>query len=368
LRQKLLKWLACPDCLLPFEIESVVEEKNEDIVSGKIVCSGCKTSYPIKNGIPRILPDYREGKNHQLSELYKKQQLTQASFGYEWLNVEITDFEEDIITFFRKTGIDSKIYLYLGNPILERDYPTLKDVKYYPDGSFLNGKVILDVGCGMGRYLNVVKDYKCEAIGLDLSLSVERGRKLLKDYSNIHLVQGDIMNPPFRREAFDFMYSIGVLHHTPNTKLAFESIVPLCRIGGTISIYVYPPQYWQDVIRGTITKILRKLTVRLPHNALMTLCKIAGLSLGKFQIKLAKNKWLKIVGAPFFLITIPRHNKKGVMVGDTFDLYSPQFIWTHDSKEVTDWFKKNGFKDITVLNMPTSVKGIRSKTIWKKIF
>ena len=362
MRIKLLEWLACPDCLSSFKIESIAEKKNEDILSGKILCLGCNLSYPIKNGIPRILPDYQEDKGRKMSDMYKKQRLTQASFGYEWLNVEVTDFEEDIITFFRKTGIDPMIYSHLGYPSAERYYPTLRDVKYYPDGSFLNDKVILDVGCGMGRYLNVVKDYRCEAIGLDLSLSVERGRKLLEGYPNIHFVQGDIMHPPFRKETFDFMYSIGVLHHTPNTRRAFDSIVPLCRIGGTIAIYVYPVEYWQDPIRGTMTKMLRKLTVRLSHATLMNLCKTVGSPLGNFQTRLAKKKWLKIVSAPFFIITIPRHSKNGVMIGDTFDLYSPQFIWTHDSKEVEDWFREGGFKDLKVLNMPTSVKGVKNKT------
>ena len=48
---------------------------------------------------------------------------------------------------------------------------------------------------------------------------------------NVHLVQADIFKPPFREGAFDHAYSIGVLHHTPDTRRASRRPPPFPRPG-----------------------------------------------------------------------------------------------------------------------------------------
>ncbi len=47
--------LACPICKGDLRLE-VEEENEEEIVSGKLICTKCGTEYPIEDGIPNMLP------------------------------------------------------------------------------------------------------------------------------------------------------------------------------------------------------------------------------------------------------------------------------------------------------------------------
>lgn len=347
MRERLLQFIACPSCRGSLTLNAHRWE-GRNIVDGALLCQACEASFPILGGIPRFVRGIRDPE-------------TAESFGFEWMHVEVTDVEEDVVTFFRKTGFDERIYV--GLPVKEVTYPTLRDIRWRLDGSSLAGKLVLDAGCGMGRYLQVAKEYGCEIVGFDFSRSVERASRLLAGHDMVHVVQGDIFHPPFRAGVFDVIYSIGCLHHTPDPPAAFRSLVPLCRRGAWFSIHVYPPSFWLDPIRGSITKLLRRVTVRLPHSVLLWLCGRVALPLGLLQMRLAAHPVAKFLGAPFFLMTIPRHRKRGVMIGDTFDTYSVRYIWTYRPEDVMQWFERAGFEDVKVLPYPTTVKGRRKETV-----
>ncbi len=55
MKRKLLDILACPLCKSDLELE-VEEEKEDEIIKGKLVCKKCKVEYPIEDGIPNMLP------------------------------------------------------------------------------------------------------------------------------------------------------------------------------------------------------------------------------------------------------------------------------------------------------------------------
>ncbi|AIG97068.1 MULTISPECIES: methytransferase partner Trm112 [Archaeoglobus] len=55
MKRKLLEILACPLCKSELEVE-VVEENEEEIISGKLVCSSCRAEFPIEDGIPDLRP------------------------------------------------------------------------------------------------------------------------------------------------------------------------------------------------------------------------------------------------------------------------------------------------------------------------
>ena len=54
MKRELLDILACPTC--KSDLELIVEEENEEIISGKLICKKCKVEYPIEDGIPNMLP------------------------------------------------------------------------------------------------------------------------------------------------------------------------------------------------------------------------------------------------------------------------------------------------------------------------
>ena len=55
MKKELMEILACPVCKEPLRL-TVAEEKDSDIVSGSLHCTGCLQDYPIENSIPNMLP------------------------------------------------------------------------------------------------------------------------------------------------------------------------------------------------------------------------------------------------------------------------------------------------------------------------
>jgi len=91
----------------------------------------------------------------------------------------------------------------------------------------------------MGRFLKLAAEFGSqEIIGMDLSSAVDPAYHNVRHLSNAHVVQGDILVPPFK-PGFDYIFSIGVLQFLSDPQGGFQSLVKLLRFGGQISVWVY---------------------------------------------------------------------------------------------------------------------------------
>ena len=120
------------------------------------------------------------------------------------------------------------------------DYLSLSDAQT----ASLKGSVVLDAGCGAGRYMAIVREYGVQDIvGIDLSMGgLLKANSILREVANnghFHLVQGDIIRPPFKHEVFDTIFSIGVLHHLKTPEKGFQALKSLLSRGGQFWIWVY---------------------------------------------------------------------------------------------------------------------------------
>ena len=73
--------------------------------------------------------------------------------------------------------------------------------------------LVLDLGCGMGRYANLVAGEGGRVVAVDLNEAVDAGHKRFPEVS---FVQADLSALPFAPHQFDLAYSFGVLHHLPD--------------------------------------------------------------------------------------------------------------------------------------------------------
>lgn len=229
MKLKLLKFLVCFNCRKPFKLKIYL--KDEEIKEGILMCTKCGKKYPIKNYIPRVLP----------SHLTKETKKTAESFTYEW-------------------KIFSKLYKQYKKQFLDWIYPIKP--------RFFKDKIVLDAGCGVGRHVFYSAKFGAkEVIGVDLSNSVDVAYQHVKHLPNVHIIQADIYNLPLKRK-FDFVYSIGVLHHLPNPEKGFRQLLKHLKPNGRIFAWVYGRE------GNNFLKILlplRRITTKLPLKLTETL-------------------------------------------------------------------------------------------------
>src|SRR3990167_3327132 len=171
MRKEILKLIICPQCKSKLSLKTNYPE--EQIKEGFLECNNCLKNYEIKNGVPNLL-------------LKQKSNLTQKSFSYEWQKY----------TRFYDKEYTSQFWEWL-TPLT----PT-----------FTKNKIVLDAGCGNGRHALISSNHAKTVIGVDFSDSVYTAYELTHQKKNVHILKADIANLPFKKNTFDSIYSIGVLH------------------------------------------------------------------------------------------------------------------------------------------------------------
>lgn len=298
MKSHFLSFLVCPECKQDLHLQDAVEEQGE-IKSGILVCPA-EHRFPIRDFVPRFVE----------SDAYV------SSFSYEWTTHQVTQLDR----FTKRAATDPE-----SSAAIFR-----KKTGFTPE--VLKEQTILDVGCGVGRFLDIAREDANMVVGIDLSFAIDVSMKNMGFQPNVHLVQADVNKLPFRSQSFDLAYSIGVLHHTPNTRQAFQSVVPYIRPGGKFAIYVYP----KIAFLSSVSNFYRRLTIHLPSRVLYTLCYLA--------IPYYYLTRLPLLGMGFHLLWPISHRKDPRWrLLDTFDWYSPRYQWKHDWPEVYTWFKEAGF-------------------------
>lgn len=252
------------------------------------------------------------------------QSRTKSAYGLQWNRFRIIRPEEDRATFRNRTGLG-------------------------PDE--LAGKVVLDGGCGMGRYLRVAAEGKPGLlVGLDLSEAVRAARDLTGGLSGVTLVRGDLLRPPFAEGSFDHIYSLGVLDHTPDPRAAFLALARLLKPGGRIVVWVYPKE--RPALERVIA-IHRAISTRLPLPLLVGLSRLmAPVGALKRRMMASSSRLLARAGVALNVLTIgvSMHPDPEVRVCDTLDWYAPKYLSRHTADEVRGWFAEAGLVDVTNLS------------------
>jgi SAM-dependent methyltransferase len=222
------------------------------------------------------------------------------------------------------------------------------------------GKIILDAGCGMGRFLDIVsRDGAALAVGVDLSSAVDAAAANLSGRDNVLIIKGDIFRLPFRRASFDVVFSIGVLHHTPSTEQAFRALVPLVKPGGEIAISVYAATMKPGVgwaVGMFRRRFFRVFTRRLPKRLLLWWSLYCVPVLWVID-KIPVVRWLRYL----FPAVIYKSYPLKWSVLDTFDIYATELESRHRPKEVFRWFREAGLTNIDLLDSEDGWVSVRGR-------
>lgn len=125
-----------------------------------------------------------------------------------------------------------------------------------------------DMGCGSGRWARFVAPKVSILNCIDPSKSINVAKVNLKNFKNINFHKALLNNVNLFESSQDFGYSLGVLHHVPNTQAAIKSCVRLLKPGSPLLIYLYYSFDNRSKLYFLIWKfsnILRKLISTLPE-------------------------------------------------------------------------------------------------------
>tara|TARA_B100000579_G_scaffold425815_1_gene432082 strand:- start:1339 stop:2436 length:1098 start_codon:yes stop_codon:yes gene_type:complete len=129
-------------------------------------------------------------------------------------------------------------------------------------------KLILDSGCGPGRYVKVISNYNPKKIiGLDSGKEIiKKNNKDLKE-KNISFVNGNSASLPFKDKEFDFVLSAGVLHHV---NMSIEKTIPehsrVLKDGGLFFIFIAGKSGMELDVWDFCHKLLNEVPIQLVHN------------------------------------------------------------------------------------------------------
>ncbi len=203
MKEKLLDLLACPTCGGDILLAYASKYDDKEIVEGVLICKKCTREYTVVRGVPRFA---------DLAKIDEDKAETAENFGWQWTHFTQEDpkYNEQFLGWLQ--------------PVTQE---------------FFKDKLILEGGCGKGRHTKLAAEWGgAEVVGIDLGDGVESAFALTRHLPNAHIVQCDIFKLPLKK-AFDYAFSVGVLHHTPDPKKAFISLASKVKSGGHISAWVY---------------------------------------------------------------------------------------------------------------------------------
>ena len=256
---------------------------------------------------------------------------TQQSFGYQWTVFgEMSDqFRDDFLNYIAPVGPE-----------------------------FFAGKCGLDAGCGFGRHLYYAAQFGAQMIGMDFSKAITRAKDIAGEIGRVQFVRGDLQKPPLRSHSLDFVYSIGVLHHTSDPEGAFQALLPLLRPGGAIFIWVYSKS---RKFTNTLLEVVRRVSSWLPLSVTRVLSFVSALvdwCVFILPYRLAR----RLLSASLDRVVWPRIKLYArypfqVVYADWFDRLSAPIRFYYDGDDLAGWAARAGLVNVHI--SPTGLYGWR---------
>lgn len=310
MKRETLPIMCCPKC----QHDLVLTEQNaanDEVIDGSLECTHCHASFAVRNGVPRMIVNL--GERRSIAE----------GWGFEWAKKSEGKLEKD--TLYGRTQ-EQELHRFLRH--------------FGINSQDLLGKAVLDAGCGCGWLIEALGKCGAQVYGIDIASTIE----ITQDRcacNNVHVIQADILNPPFKNGSFDYIWSNLSICYLPNPRVAFNNLAQLTKPSGKLFISVPDKANLAFAIR--IRDFIR-ISHRLPIGILFSISWFVAVFLYIFK---------KLVG------------RYGTLRADAFYVFTalhPDIMTRHTREEVMKWFTENNLSDIVCMRdgHALSARGTRS--------
>ena len=207
-----------------------------------------------------------------------------------------------------------------------------------------------DLGCGSGRWARFVSERVGNLHCVDASdAALQVAQKNLSDRQNVEFHSASVDSIPLPDESMDFGYSLGVLHHVPDTGEALKSCVGKLKMGAPFLVYLYyafddRPAWFRAAWKAS--DVFRKGISRLPFGAKKIVTDLIAATVYFPAAKtsaLLEKAGMNVSGIP--LSTYRRHSFY-TMRTDSLDRFGTALEQRFTRNEIIEMMKSAGLKNI----------------------
>jgi SAM-dependent methyltransferase len=218
--------------------------------------------------------------------------------------------------------------------------------------------VVMDVGCGTGRWTKYIAPKVKFVEAVDPSEAVFSAASLLKGQDNVRITQASTDNLPFADNSFDLVFSIGVLHHIPDTRQAMYDCVRKVKPGGQFLTYLY---YSLDNRGGffklvfKLSNVVRKVVSALPARLKRFVCDVLAVFVYMpFVLTARFLTWIGFIKLAHKIpLSIYANQTFNIIRNDSLDRFGTPLEQRFSRKEITTMMEYCGLTDIVFSeNMP----------------
>ena len=219
----------------------------------------------------------------------------------------------------------------------------------FPWDMLPSNPVGFDMGCGSGRWAKFVAPKVGRLNCIDPSSALDIARRNLIDFKNVEYIKASVSESGIPINSQDFGYSLGVLHHVPDTESAINSCVSLLKPGAPLLVYLYyafDNRGWVYRVLWRVSDLVRRIICKLPsrfkHLVTVVIAAIVYFPLARLSLLLDK-VGINAASIPLFYY---RNHSFYTMRTDSRDRFGTPLEQRFTKQQIKSYMERSGLIDI----------------------
>ena len=219
----------------------------------------------------------------------------------------------------------------------------------FPWDMLPSNPVGFDMGCGSGRWAKFVAPKVGRLNCIDPSSALDIARRNLIDFKNVEYIKASVSESGIPINSQDFGYSLGVLHHVPDTESAINSCVSILKSGAPLLVYLYyafDNRGWVYRVLWRASDLVRRIICKLPsrfkHLVTDVIAAIVYFPLARLSLLLDK-VGINAASIPLFYY---RNHSFYTMRTDSRDRFGTPLEQRFTKQQIKSYMERSGLIDI----------------------